>query len=154
MTVNFQLIDSATGRTDLEIVGASSGQNPVSSTNYNVASQVTDVTLWSGDSDHYTYDSNTGRMTQYKFTIGSTPQNVIGSLTWNANGSLGITDPFNSLNTQTCNYSHDDLSRITSANCGSIWSRASALTRLGISQRLGAWRLTRPILTCPLIPHV
>ena len=77
----------AAGR--LTAVNAASGQNPVTSTSYNPMGQVTDVTLGSSDSDHYAYDANTGRLTQYKFTVGATPQNVIGNLAWNANGSLG-----------------------------------------------------------------
>ena len=127
------------GRTST--VNAGSGQNPVSSTLYNVASQVTDVTLGSGDSDHFTYDPNTGRMTQYKFTIGSTPQNVIGNLTWNPNGSMGplaITDPFNSANSQTCNYTHDDLSRITSTNCGSAWNQTFWFDSFGNITKTGS----------------
>jgi RHS repeat-associated protein len=98
-------------------VSASSGQNPVTGTNYNPygSPPQTTVTFGSGDSDVFNFDSNTGRMTQYKFNVGSQPQSVAGALTWNPNGSLGslaITDPFNSANAQTCNYVHDDLERI------------------------------------------
>jgi RHS repeat-associated protein len=123
----------ADGEGRVSTIGASSGQNPVSGTAYNVASQVTDVTLGSGDSDHFTFDANTGRMTQYKFTVGTTPQNVIGNLGWNANGSLqslAITDPFNALNTQTCTYSHDDLSRASGVNCTS-WSQTFSFDPFG-----------------------
>ncbi len=117
-------------------VSAASGQNPLTSTSYNLYAQPPQVaiTLGSSDSDTFTYDGNTGRMTQYKFTVGSTPHSVIGNLTWNANGTLatlGITDPFNAANAQTCNYSYDDLSRIAGnpsgaaqygVDCGStIW---------------------------------
>lgn len=94
----------------------------LSGTLYNAAGQATQINFGTGDSDSYTYDPNTGRMTQYKFTVGSSPQSVIGNLTWNYNGTLSqlaITDPFNSANAQTCNYAHDDLVRIASANCGS-----------------------------------
>jgi hypothetical protein len=56
-----------------------------------------------------------------------TLESVIGNLTWNPIGtlaSLAITDPFNSTNAQTCNYSHDDLTRIASVNCGaSKWQQ-------------------------------
>lgn len=34
-----------------------------------------------------------------------------------------ITDPFNSGDNQTCKYAHDDLVRLASAGCGSIWSQ-------------------------------
>jgi RHS repeat-associated protein len=110
-------------------VTASSGQNPVTNTAYNLYSSPpqTQVTLGSGDTDTFSFDPNTGRMTQYKFTVGSTPQSVVGNLTWNPNGSLatlGIMDPFNNANQQTCTYSHDDLSRIASVNCGaSVWQQ-------------------------------
>jgi hypothetical protein len=72
----------------------------VSNTNYNTASQVTEVDLGSLDKDTFLYDGNTGRMTQYKFFVGSS--NVTGNLTWNANGSLktlNIADGLNSADT-------------------------------------------------------
>jgi RHS repeat-associated protein len=99
-------------------VTASTGQNPVTGTTFDLANFKTTVTYGSTDSDVVTLDPNTGRMTQYKSNVGS--QNVTGNLTWNANGSLGtlaITDQLNSLDTQTCNYTHDDLSRISSVGC-------------------------------------
>lgn len=82
------------------------------------------VNLGSSDSDAFTYDPSTNHMTQYKFSVNG--QSAIGNLTWNAMGTLetlGITDPFNSTDTQTCNYVHDDLVRIISANCGTTWSQ-------------------------------
>jgi RHS repeat-associated protein len=101
-------------------VTASSGQNPVNSagTSYDLANFKTTITYGSGDSDVITLDQYTGRMKQYKFNVGT--QNVTGNLTWNPNGSLGtlaITNPLNSLDTQTCSYTHDDLSRISSVGC-------------------------------------
>jgi RHS repeat-associated protein len=96
-----------------------SAGGPLTSTVYNAASQPTQLNFGSGDTDQFTYDPNTDRMNQYKYTING--QSVTGNLTWNANGtlgSLGITDPFNSANAQTCNYSHDDIVRIASVNCG------------------------------------
>lgn len=56
-------------------------------------------------------------MTQYKFNVNG--QSVVGALTWNPLGtlaSLAITDPFYSGGNETCSYSHDDLTRIASAN--------------------------------------
>ena len=117
---------------------ASSGQNPLSSTTYSTSSLPTQVTLGSGDSDSYAYDPNTNRMTQYKFTVNN--QSLIGSLTWNANGSLTsllITDPFNSADTQSCSYSRDDLARIASANCGSIWSQTFSYDAFGNLDKSG-----------------
>ncbi len=121
--------------------GASSGMNPVLSTAYDVASRVTGVTLGSYDSDAFTFDPNSGRMTQYKHTVGATPQSVIGNLTWNANGTLkqlAITDPFDATNQQTCNYGYDDLARISSANCGSPWSQTFAFDPFGNLTKSGS----------------
>src|SRR5712692_4791914 len=94
----------------------------VTSAAYDLFSLPTGINFTSGDSDSFTNDRNTGRMTQYKFTVNAS--SVIGNLTWNANGTmgtLGITDPFNASNAQTCNYGYDDLARIQSANCGAVW---------------------------------
>lgn len=94
------------------------GSNPLSGTTYNASSQPTQVTFSSGDSDSYIYDSQTNRMTQYKFNLPN--QSVTGNLTWNANAtlqSLTIQDTFNISNTQTCNYVHDDLVRLASVKC-------------------------------------
>lgn len=60
-------------------------------------------------------------MTQYQFNVNS--QSVTGVLTWNSNSTLQqlvITDPFNSTDSQTCNYVYDDIARLSSANCGSV----------------------------------
>jgi RHS repeat-associated protein len=96
---------------------ASSGQYPLTSTTYNAADQPTQVLLGSGDSDAFSYDANTNRMTQYKFTVGG--QAYVGTLTWNAVGtlnSMNTTNPYAGHN-HTCSYSHDDLTRVASASC-------------------------------------
>jgi len=100
---------------------ASSGQSPVTGTTYNTSSQPTQVTLGSGDSDAFSFDPNTGRMTNYQFNVNS--QSVTGALTWNTNSTLQqlvVTDPYNSTDSQTCNYVYDDIARLSSANCGSV----------------------------------
>ncbi|HKW87404.1 MAG TPA: RHS repeat-associated core domain-containing protein [Candidatus Acidoferrales bacterium] len=144
------------GEGRVKSVSASSGQNPVSSTTYNVASEATGVTLGSGDSDAFTFDPNTFRMTQYKFTVGATPQSVVDNLTWNANGTLGslnITDPFNAANTQNCTYSYDDLARIASGNCGSVWSQTFSydafgnITKSGNSQFQPGYNLNNQMIS-------
>lgn len=74
--------------------------------------------------DVFTYDPSTDRMNQYQFNVNS--QSDKGAVGWNPNGTLGslsITDQLNSGDTQTCNYNHDDLVRIASANCGMPWSQ-------------------------------
>jgi RHS repeat-associated protein len=120
-------------------VAASSGPNPISSTIYNAASQLTGITYGSSDSDSFVYDSNTGHIKTYTFTVNSSSES--GSLTWNTNGTLGslaITDPFNSADNQTCTYSYDDLARITSANCGSAWSQTFSYDQFGNITKTGS----------------
>jgi RHS repeat-associated protein len=112
---------------------ASSGQNPLTSATYNVGSGTpATITLGSSDTDTFQYDVM-NRMKQYSFNVNG--QVVVGNLTWNPNGSLGtlaITDPINSANAQTCNYTHDDLSRIASDSCtGSGWSQTFTYDAFG-----------------------
>jgi len=117
------------GRPSTAVQGST---NLVSSVTYNQASQPK-IISFGVDSDNYSYDPNTGRMTNYTFTVGTTPKSLIGNLTWNANGSLRqlqITDQFNAGGTQTCNYGtastagYDDLGRLLSADCGvSTWQQ-------------------------------
>jgi RHS repeat-associated protein len=117
---------------------ASSGQNPLTSTTYNPASLPTQVNLGSSDSDSYTFDPNSNRMTQYKFSVNG--ESVVGSLTWNPIAtleSLGVTDPFFSGGNQTCNYTHDDVSRIASANCGSPWAQTFSYDAFGNISKSG-----------------
>ncbi len=114
-------------------VTAASGQNPVSGVTYNNSSLPTQVTFGSADTDIFAYDPTTLRMTQYQFNINGQSSN--GALTWNANSSLQklvVTDAFNSSDNQTCNYSHDDLSRIAQADCGSGgWGQSFTYDPLG-----------------------
>ena len=113
------------GEGRLSTVSAISGQNPVTATVYNLSAHTTTVTYGSIDQDVFTFDPNTGRMTQYNFSVGG--KNVTGMLNWNANGSLGslaINDAWNASDAQTCSYTHDDLARIASVNCGySLWAQ-------------------------------
>ncbi|MBZ5722082.1 MAG: hypothetical protein LAO03_17045 [Acidobacteriia bacterium] len=128
-------------------VTASSGQNPVTGVTYTTANgtgqpigSLTQVVLGSGDKDTFSYDPNTGRLLQYNFIVGATPQTVQGNLTWNANGTLAklaITDPFNTVNNQTCTFGYDDLARSTSANCGSSWSQTFSFDPFGNVTKTG-----------------
>lgn len=127
------------GEGRINTMSASTGQNPLTGTTYNTSSQPTGVTFGSGDSDAFTYDSNTGRMTQYQFNIGS--QSFVGKLTWNANSTLAsqqIIDPFNSADNQTCNSAHDDMIRIASVNCGSVWSQTFTYDAFGNISKSGS----------------
>jgi RHS repeat-associated protein len=117
---------------------ASSGQNPLTSTLYNTASLPYQVNLGSSDSDSFTFDSNSNRMAIYTFSVNG--QSVVGSLTWNPIGTLeklGVTDPFYGGGNQTCTYTHDDVSRIASANCGSPWAQTFSYDAFGNISKSG-----------------
>jgi RHS repeat-associated protein len=125
------------GEGRMSTVSASSGQNPVTGVTYNSngQGQITALTYGSSDSDSFTFDPNTGRMTRYQYSVGSSPQTDTGALTWNSNASLQklvITDQLNPADSQTCNYTHDALGRVASANCGaSTWSQTFSYDPFG-----------------------
>ena len=103
------------------------------------------VTFGSGDSDAYGVDATTGRMNGFQFTVGKTPQTLSGTVGWNPDwtlGSLGITDPFNSSNTQNCSYVYDDLARANSVNCidGSttVWNQSFTTDPFGNLNKSGS----------------
>jgi RHS repeat-associated protein len=122
-------------------VTAATGQNPVASTTYNLSTYVATVNFGSLDSDVLTFDPNTGRMKQYTFNVGSKADT--GVLAWNSNGSLGqlaITDTVSGTSdSQTCNYTHDDLARIASVSCGSsIWAQTFGYDVFGNISKSGS----------------
>lgn len=115
----------------------------VSGTTYYPSVSQTTVSFGTGDSDVYGYDANTGRMNQFRFTVGSTPESFTGVPAWNPNwtlGSLAITDQFKTAN-QNCTYVHDDLSRIKSVNCvnGStnVWNQTFTYDAFGNISKSG-----------------
>jgi RHS repeat-associated protein len=104
-------------------------QHPVNAVYYNAADQPVEVDInnTSGDKDVYAYNPNsngTGLMKQYQFTVNSISDT--GVVTRNGNdtlASLSITDGFNAGGTQSCSFSYDDLTRLVTDSCGSIWSQ-------------------------------
>jgi len=120
-------------------VSASSGQNPVTSVTYSIANRITGITFGSSDSDSFTYNPNTGRMTEYTFNVGGA--SMTGALTWNAVGTLHgltITDPFYAGGNQTCSYLHDDLIRVAAVDCGSVWSQTFSYDAFGNINKNGS----------------
>jgi RHS repeat-associated protein len=118
---------------------ASSGQNPLTSTAYNVADMPTTVTLGSGDKDVYAWSNTIGPMTSATYGVGSS--NVTNSLTWNPNGSLKklvIADPLNPSDAQTCTYTYDDLERIVTDNCGTAWNESFSYDPFGNVTKTGS----------------
>jgi len=133
-TINYGV--DGEGRPNSTLAG--SGQNPVTNVSYGTFSLPTQVSFGSNDSDTFVYDPSTARMTNYQFSING--QSVTGTLTWNANSTLqglGITDPFNSSDNQSCTYSYDDLTRIGSNNCGSGWSQTFSYDAFGNINKSG-----------------
>jgi YD repeat-containing protein len=110
------------GRPDSSTLGATT---LVTNVNYNGANQVTSFAYGSsGGNDAFTFDAN-GRMKTYTYTVGAATDK--GTLTWNTNGSLkalAIVDGLNAGGTQTCNFTYDDLSRLLTDNCGTIWNQS------------------------------
>jgi RHS repeat-associated protein len=97
----------------------------INGTTFDASSHPLTVNIYTlGDNDTYTYDPATGRMKSYAFSVNGVSDT--GRLTWNSNGALqqlAIVDGFNSGGTQTCNFGYDDAARLTTDNCGSIWSQ-------------------------------
>jgi RHS repeat-associated protein len=113
--------------------------DPVKTVSYNPASQITNVNFNSGETDAYSYDVM-NRMNKYTYTLGSS--SLVGTPTWNPNGTLGslnISDEFNSANNQDCTYTHDDLARISNVSCTeSGWSQAFTYDQFGNIKKTGS----------------
>lgn len=80
-------------------------------------------------------------MTQYQTTgVGA----YSGALNWNAHGTLAklaTADPVVAANQQTCNYAHDDLSRLASVACttsGSDWNQTFSYDPFGNISKTGS----------------
>jgi RHS repeat-associated protein len=114
------------------LTDATNSKQLVYSTSINPDGQPSAINLVAAgqDNDAYTYDANTGRMTNYTFTVGATPATLSGTLKWNPNGTLAkdtTVDGFNAGGTLTCvsdstsalGYGYDDLLRLRSFDCGS-----------------------------------
>jgi len=127
-------------------VTAASGTNPVTSITYSTSSTtnplgaLTAVTFGSADSDSFTYDPNTGRMSTYTFSVNG--QTDTGTLNWNSNGTLqtlAIVDNITGTNdTQTCSYQYDDVQRVSSSTCGSIWTQNFSYDSFGNITKSGS----------------
>ena len=121
----------------------------VTGVTYMPSSQSHTISFGTGDSDSYTYDPNTGRLTNYTFNVNGATDS--GGLTWNANGTLAqllITDGINSGGSQTCTYGgsvstpgYDDLGRLLNVSCGALWSQAFSYDPYGNITKSGssAW---------------
>ncbi|MGH9473664.1 MAG: RHS repeat-associated core domain-containing protein, partial [Terriglobales bacterium] len=73
------------------------------------------------DSDIYGYDPNTGRLGSYTFSVDG--YSDVGRYQWLKNGELSTfsvsdSEPGAADNGFGCSYTHDDLGRLSGANCG------------------------------------
>jgi RHS repeat-associated protein len=114
--------------------------DPVKTVSYNAASQITNVNFNSGETDAYSYDVM-GRMNNYTYALGTS--SLVGTPAWNPNGTLetlNITDEFNSLNTQNCTYTYDDLARIGNVGCsgGVGWGQTFTYDPFGNITKTGS----------------
>lgn len=117
----------------------SNGNSPMQSATYatsstaNVLGSLRTITFGSGDSEQFTSDPNTGRMTQYKSTVSA--QTDTGTLGWDVNGtltSLNIVDNIpGATDTQSCTYAYHGISRIKSTSCGSQGSQTYTYDAFG-----------------------
>ncbi len=126
-------------------VTAASGTNPVTNVTYstgtgNPLGALTGVTFGSGDNDYFSYDPNTGRMFGYIFNVNG--QTDSGVLTWNTNGTLqklAIADNITGTSdTQNCSYQYDDVQRLSSATCGSLWTQNFSYDSFGNITKSGS----------------
>jgi RHS repeat-associated protein len=118
----------------------------VKSATYYPTNPQTTVTFGTGDTDVYSFDATTGRMTGFQFTAGKAATTLTGTLGWSPGwvlNTLGITDGFNPSNTQSCNYVYDSLARISTVNCGAngstnnVWSQNFTLDPFGNISKSG-----------------
>ena len=135
------------------LTDTTASQSIVTGTTYFPAANPAVVSLTGTDNDAYTYNTNTGRMTEFVFTVGG--NNLTGTLNWNPNGTLGylsVIDGFNSGGSETCysnssgslGHGYDDLGRLVEFDCGSgNWGQQFAydqydnLTKTVLSGRSG-----------------
>jgi len=79
-------------------------------------------------------------MATYKFSVNSHDDQ--GRLTWNTNGTLQklvVNDLIPATgDSETCNYLYDDLQRLSSSNCGALWSQTFTYDPFGNIKKSGS----------------
>jgi RHS repeat-associated protein len=113
----------------------------VNSTSYNPADQPLSVNIGLGDSDVFSYDSGY-RLNTFTYNVGAAGTNEAGVINYNSGNntlaSLQITDGFNTGNNQTCTYGYDDMLRLNSDSCNSVWSQTFSYDRYGNVTKSGS----------------
>ncbi len=121
----------------------SSGNTLVSSTSYYLNNGTNKVIFGNGDKSVYTEYANFAPNTE-THTIGTTANNtIVYTPKWNSNGtvrSLQTVDKFNSVNSQTCTFSYDDLMRSPPIIAVRPGMNRQVMTHLGTSLSLALRR--------------
>ena len=132
-------------------VNSTSSVTAASNASYFPASNPATVSVFTSDSDSFTYNTTTGNMTNFTYKVG-TPT-LSGNISWNANNTisqLATTDGFFAAGTLTCADSHDDFIRLTKFDCGSgnwgqnyTWDSRDNMNKSQIAGRTGTtWATT------------
>jgi RHS repeat-associated protein len=106
---------------------------------YSIGRPIT-IDYGSGDSDSFVYSATTGMESSYTLRQGSNTFKD-NNLTWFPTGQLSeqvFADTIDSADAQTCTYSYDSLSRLTSDNCGSAWSQTFSYDPFGNIVKAGS----------------
>lgn len=127
-------------------VTAGSAPDPVTGVSYSTSSTtnplgaIASVTYGSSDSDSFSYDPNTGRQTEYVFTVSGATDT--GTLNWSSNGTLASLDIADNIpgtsDSQSCSFSYDDLGRSSGVNCGSAWQQTFSYDAFGNIAKSGS----------------
>ncbi len=106
---------------------------------YQPVGVITALTYQSGDSDTFSYDSNSGLMTQYGYHVNGNTMSA--ALNWNQNETAHAFQWVDSSGTnQGCAYQYDDLSRIQGVNCSVI--QTSSASSPSPAAPAGGWSQT------------
>ena len=99
-------------------------------TGYNTAGQPNQVQMVGGSTgsfETFTYDGNSGRMTQWQSYNSGVNKSQTGALSWNQDSTLktlAITDSYSAAdNNLNCAFGYDDLTRLISGNCSPTWAQ-------------------------------
>ncbi len=113
--------------------------NHLVSDTYYALGRTTRISYGSGDYDAFVYSSTTGRQSSY--TLHQNTSTIQDVLTWFPTGQLSkqaFTDTVTPANAQTCTYTYDSLNRLSSDNCGSVWSQTFAYDQFGNIAKSGS----------------
>jgi hypothetical protein len=153
----YSIVLDSNGRPDSSTYGATAVATNVT---YNGAGQTKKID-YGTDSDVFGYNSNTGLMNSFTYTLGATT--YVGTPLWNTNRTLKkltIVDGFNASDSQTCNFNpidhtgtgYDDVGRLVGVYCGAVWNQTYAYDQYDNFSKAGStiWNPGyNSTVTCP-----